>query len=366
MLERSYWLGFSLFPGVGPLRFKQLRAAFETLEQAWHASPQELQDCLGPALTEKFIDFRLQMSLASYEEKLIKAQVSYVTLADSTYPPLLAQISNPPFVLYCKGTFDFMASENSNTVGVVGARRITAYGEQVTEIFTQGLVDAGCVIVSGLALGVDAVAHRKTLAAGGKTIAVLGCGIDCPYPQENASLYAEILKHSGMIVSEYGLGAPATRGSFPSRNRIIAGLSRSVVVTEGAVDSGSLITAQAAFANDRPVFAVPGPINSRLSNGPYALIKKGATLVTTAQDVLDELGMNSNEGITSIKGTKSITGDTEEEQQIIALLQEQELSFDQLVKQTGMVAAKIGGILSLMELKGMLTTTDNNIFRLTT
>lgn len=359
MSERLYWLGFSLFPGVGPLRFKKLRATFSTLEQAWSASSKELERCLGPALTEKFLAFRKQENLEAYEQRLAATNVSYLTLLDASYPLLLKEISNPPFVLYCKGTFDFVSTENANTVGIVGARRVTSYGEQVTQIITDGLVESGCIIVSGLALGVDAIAHKATLAAGGKTVAVLGCGVDCCYPQENTQIYARIVESGGAVVSEYPLGFPPTVGSFPSRNRIIAGLSRGVVVTEGAVDSGSLITARDAIANNRSVFAVPGPINSRLSNGPYALIKQGATLVTTAEDVIDTLGLKSLTGTT---GITSIKGDTEEEQQIIDLLQEEELSFDQLIKHTGIVAATLGGILSLMEMKGMITSSGNNTF----
>jgi DNA processing protein len=240
-------------------------------------------------------------------------------------------------------------------VAIVGTRKITAYGRQVTEMFTQELVDAGCIIVSGLALGVDAVAHKATLDAGGKTIAVLGCGVDCCYPSTNSRLYDEIIEKGGAIVSEYGLGVPPNQGSFPSRNRIIAGLSQGVLVTEGAVDSGSLITANDAFDNNRPVFAVPGPITSTLSKGPYELIQKGGMLVTSGREVLETLKIKSIRGI---KGIKSIKGDTQEEQVIIDLLSEQELDFDEIVKKTKIQSSKVGGLLSMMELKGMIKSSE--------
>ncbi|HZE86624.1 MAG TPA: DNA-processing protein DprA [Methylomirabilota bacterium] len=360
MDDRSYWVGFSVFPGIGPGRFAKLLSHFGTAKDAWNASEKELASIIGKALTESFAVFRKNFSLAAYESQLQSAKVSYLIKDESDYPTLLKQIKNPPFVLYCKGNKEILKQvQNDIYIGIVGTRKITSYGKQVTEMITAQLVDAGCVIVSGLALGVDAVSHTKTLESGGKTIAVLGCGVDYCYPRENEKIYAEILEKNGAVVSEYALGAKPTIGSFPSRNRIIAGLSLGIVVTEGSADSGALITAKDALANNRKVFAVPGPVTSSLSQGPYQLIKKGATVVSSAKEILDELGIRNKE---LGRSKKLIKGDTKEEQQIIVLLQQENIHIDELIKRTQIDSAKIGGILSLMEMKGMIQSLDAGFF----
>jgi DNA processing protein len=382
MEEKSYWLGFSMFLGIGPKRFNLLLEYFGSAKDAWHAPLNELKASgIGNKVSEDFVLFNKNFSIEGYEQLLHAKGVTYVTVLEESYPQRLAGITNPPFVLYVKGNLELLYSPSEKQsdelrspstssglngsrltsfartitpmIAIVGTRKITNYGKQVTELFTQDLVNAGCIIVSGLALGVDAVAHKATLDAGGKTIAVLGCGVDCCYPSTNSHLYNEIIEQGGAIVSEYGLGVPPNQGSFPSRNRIIAGLSEGVLVTEGAVDSGSLITANDAFKNNRPVFAVPGPITSTLSKGPYELIQKGGRLVVSAKDVLDELGFN-NRSTRLRKATSRRRGDTQEEQLIIDLLEEQELSFDEIVKKTKIPSAHIGGILSLMEMKGVV------------
>src|SRR6266403_4533622 len=198
MFERSYWLGFSQVPNVGPTRFAKLLSHFGSAENAWHASEKELLPVIKPALTAQFLDFRKKFFIVDYEKKLRHKKCWYVTLDDNNYPQLLKQIKNPPFVLFTKGKFSFNDSENQLTIGVVGTRKITDYGRQVTELLTRELVDAGAVIVSGLALGVDSVAHATTLEAKGKTIAVLGCGIDCCSPSENGQLYDRIVANGGV------------------------------------------------------------------------------------------------------------------------------------------------------------------------
>lgn len=358
-----YWLGFSLFSGIGPVRFGLLLEYFGSAEAAWNAPLSELRNGgLGPITAGQFIDFRKKDELASYVEKLERRKVTFVTAEEDAYPKRLRTIKNPPLVLFMKGTFDFNAPENDLTIAVVGTRKITEYGEYITKMLTTDLASAGCVIVSGLALGVDAVAHKAAVAAGGKTIAVLGCGVDCCTPRENIRIYQDILANGGAIISEYPLGQMPTVGSFPARNRIIAGLSSGVLVTEGAEDSGSLITANNAFENDRKVFAVPGPITSSVSRGPIALINKGAKIVTTAKDVLDEISTTS---ITGITGATVIKGDTKEEQKIIDLLIDQELHFDELVKQTGFASPHVGTLLSLLEMKGIVKSYTTGVFGLT-
>jgi DNA processing protein len=361
MDERLYWLGFAVFSGIGPGRFHKLLTYFGSAKDAWTASLSDLQKSkIGDRLAEEFLDFRTKFSPDQYEETLKKKNVSYFLLSDPEYPQLLKQIKNPPFVLFVRGKFRFDAAENQQTIGIVGTRKITEYGKQVTEMLTHELVGAGCVIVSGLALGVDAVAHQTTLDSSGRTVAVLGCGVDCCYPRENQAIYNSILEKGGAIVSEYGLGVLPSKGSFPSRNRLIAGMSLGVLVTEGAAQSGSLITANDALKNDRKVFAVPGPINSSLSSGPSHLIQQGAKLVTSAKDILEELQIDTQ--VQTDKATKKIKGETEEEQKIIDLLQGEGLHFDELVRRTRIDSSQLGGVLSLLEMKGIIKGLDAGFF----
>jgi len=212
---------------------------------------------------------------------------------------------------------------------------------------------------------VDAVAAKATIAAGGKTIAVLGSGVDVCTPQENTSLYDSILQSGGALVSETPLGMLPNKGSFPARNRIIAGLSVGVLVTEGAEDSGSLITANDAFENSRKVFAVPGPITSSVSKGPISLIAKGAKMVMTGKDILEELRIKSTTSSTGITSTMSFKGLTEDEKKIVELLQDQSLHFDELVKRTGLTSSQLGTLMSLMEVKGMVKRSEGSRFHLT-
>jgi len=362
MDERFYWLGFAVCSGIGPGRFGKLITYFGSAKLAWHADIRELQKSgIGNLMSEQFVNFRKKHDLEAYDAFLNQQQTSFVTLEDKGYPSLLRNIKNPPFVLFIKGDFDFTADENQQTIGIVGTRKITEYGKQVTELFTRELATAGCVVISGLALGVDAVAHWTTLASAGKTVAVLGCGVDCCYPRENQSLYNSILQEGGAIVSEYALGVLPSKGSFPSRNRIIAGLSTGVLVTEGAAQSGSLITAHDAFANQRKVFAVPGTIHSHLSYGPAKLIQEGATLVTSADEILNELFMERKRD-KKTKVTKQVKGETQEEQQLLDLLQEGQVHIDELVKLTQLSSSQVAGTLSLLEMKGVVKSLDAGMF----
>lgn len=373
MDERNYWLGFSSFPGIGPAKFKKLLDNFGSAKDAWQApggrpfwsEPQgrRLGKLIGEELAEKFDNFRNNFSIEKYAGELGNKDVSFVTLKDKEYPELLKKIKNPPFVLYAKGDPSlFRSSEPS--VAVVGARKTTQYGREVTKILTEELVTNGFIIVSGLALGVDAISHMTALENRGKTIAVLGCGVDCCSPSENLSIYNSILKNGDCIVSEFPLSMKPTQWSFPARNRIIAGLSLGVLVTEGAEDSGSLITAEYARKFGRPVFAVPGPITSSMSKGPYKLIAKGAKLVTTAKDILDELEIRNHESgsIKRGKSIKRIKGGSPEENMILEILQNEPMHFDEIVKRTGFDTSKIGSLLSVMEIKGLVRGMESGQF----
>lgn len=350
MKERQYYLAFAAFPGIGPKTFAKLLSYFGSAKEAWSAPLAVWREAgLGEVLPRKFEAFRKTFSVEAYSLELQRKSIWFVTLEDEAYPERLKNSVNPPYVLFGKGDRDAFSAEK--TIGIVGTRKITAYGRDVTELLARDLVSSGFVIISGLALGVDAVAHAMAIADGGKTVAVLGSGVDVCHPSTNQSLYNSILQKDGAVVSEYPPGTVPTRGSFPSRNRIIAGLSEAIIVTEGAEDSGALITASDAFASGRKVFAVPGPITSSLSKGPLKLLQKGATLVTSTEDILQELGIENHE---SRKKKQAIRGETEEEQKIIEYLQHEPMSVDELIKKTGFDPASVGMLLSMMEVKGMI------------
>lgn len=289
--DTPYFVAFSVFPGIGPVRFKLLYEYFGSARTAWEAPVSLLKKIkLGDTLIDKFDDFRKKFSIEKYLEELHKKHVSVLTLADDRYPKLLKQISDAPFVLYVKAKPGMEKLHLDRTIGVVGTRKISRYGKDVTRRLVEGLVSYGFTIVSGLAYGVDAVAHQIAIESGGKTIAVLGCGIDIIAPPSNARLYQQIAEEGfGAIVSEMPLGLRPEKGLFVMRNRIISGLSLGVVVTEGSDDSGALITARYAGEQGREVFAVPGPITSAYSKGPAQLIKKGAKLVENVDDIIEEV-----------------------------------------------------------------------------
>lgn len=355
MQERLYWLGFSVCWGIGPAKFALLLDYFKSAKNAWKASESDLQASgLGEVLTQKFKHFRKTFSLEHYAEKLEQKKVSYLTLLDTHYPHRLKQIPKAPFVLFVKGDVSVFNTENQTYVGVVGTRKVTQYGREVTTILTQELVENSCTIVSGLAMGVDSIAHTTTIQGNGTTIAVLGSGVDMCTPVTNQHICNSILESGGAIVSEFLPGQLPTVGSFPVRNRIIAGLSDGVLVTQGAEDSGALITARHAFEFGRPVFAVPGPITSGLSKGPYKLIEQGAKLITSGGDIVKELGIKNYE--LRIE-KKELKGETVEEQMILDLLVNESLSMDQIVRQTKMSSAVVGSLVTLMELKGMVKNT---------
>ena len=291
--ERNYWIAFSVFPGIGPVRFSLLLKYFGSAQAAWKSGEATLGTIhLGDKLTQEFLSFRKNFSLNEYLERLNTLNVHVLTLENPRYPKRHKEIPDAPFVLYVKAKASNEKLNLDRTIAVVGTRKITTYGADVTRRITEGLVSYGFTIVSGLAYGVDAVTHQTAIEAGGKTIAVLGCGIDIIAPPGNARLYQAIGEGGyGALVSEMPLGLRPSKGMFIARNRIISGLSMGVVVTEGAGDSGALITARNAAEQGRDVFAVPGPITSPYSQGPAQLIKKGAKLVERVEDIIEELSL---------------------------------------------------------------------------
>src|SRR3990167_5640076 len=362
MSERDYWFGFSALPGIGPAKFRKLLEEFGTAQAAWEAPRPGLAKLIGEEGAGKFEEFREKFSLEDYLKELKEKDVWFLTLGDKEYPELLRQIKNPPFVLYGKGDPSILSVRSGLSVAVVGARRTTQYGREVTKLLTTDLVLNGFTIISGLALGVDAISHSTALENNGKTIAVLGCGVDCCNPGENISIYNGILESGNCIVSEFPLGMKPTKWSFPARNRIIAGLSQAVLVTEGAEDSGSLITAKFALRFDRKVFAVPGPITSSMSKGPYKLISKGAKLVTSAEDIFKELKTPAFAKALAGKQNSKVQNATKDELIILKLLENEALHFDEIIRKTKYKSSQLSSLLSLMEIKGMVKSIDGGMY----
>lgn len=357
-----YYIAFSVFPGIGPVRFKLLREYFGSAEAAWKAPTDKLRATgLGEKLTASFLDFRKTFDIDKYLKQLEAMHVHCLPISDSRYPKLLKEISDAPFLLYVLGKRTGEPINMERTIGVVGTRQVTPYGKDVTERLVTGLVDAGCTIVSGMAYGVDAVAHQAAMDAGGKTIAVLGCGIDIIAPPSNASLYHAIEGGGGAIVSEMPLGLRPNKGLFPARNRIISGLSLGVVVTEGADDSGALITARNAAEQGREVFAVPGPITSPYSKGPARLLKNGAKLVESADDIIEELGL----GKRSAAFTKQVAvAATKEEQNILDILYEGQQHIDAIVRRSSLTMSTVAATLTVLEIRGVVKDFGEKVYGL--
>jgi DNA processing protein len=362
MEERDYYLGFALCSGIGPKKFILLLKTFKTAKKAWKASESELKTSgIGPAFAGKLISFINKFSLDSYQELLKQKQVSFIAGCDKNYPKLLKELDDSPIVLFTKG--DFNSVDFEKTIGVVGTRKITNYGREVTKLFATDLALSGFTIVSGLAMGVDAVAGWSAIAAGGKTIAVLGSGIDLCFPPVNKPLYDKIIAGGGVVVSEFPLGVQPNRGTFPSRNRIIAGLSLGVLVTEGAVDSGALITADEAIKIKRPTFAIPGPITSSLSKAPLKLIGKGGKLVTSAEDILREFKIQNLKFEVASQKSK-FENLTKEELKIVRLLENEGLSFDEIVRRSELNSSETASLISMIEIKGIIKNSEG-LFQLT-
>lgn len=361
--DKIYWLGFSAFPGIGPLRFKLLLKYFGTAKKAYTASAKVLTSTgLGIKLTEKFVEFRNSFSLPSYAKELADKKISTLFSDEKIYPKLLSEIEDKPFVLYYRGNLETINFFNKNIFAVVGTRKITPYGREVTRRITQGLVQAGLVIASGMAYGVDTISHETSILNGGKTIAVLGCGVDIIHPVSNTRLYWQIVNKSGLVISEYPAGRYAEKGLFPARNRIISGLSLGVVVTEGASDSGSLITANFALEQGREVFAVPGPITSELSKGPTKLLKEGAKLVTSEEDVLTELKLTGNTKMEKI--TLTHPGLTDMEKKILEMLKNESLHFDEILTRLKINPDSLASLLTGLEISGVIRKLGDGKFGL--
>jgi DNA processing protein len=346
--ERDYWLALTRVVGIGPARFQRLIAFFGSAERAWQADPLSLaQAGLDRRTVSALRALRRRVHPAEEEAALRAVGVRAITLQEDDYPAPLRTIGEPPPVLFLRG--DLVAADEW-AVAIVGTRRATSYGRQVAEQLGGALAQAGVTVVSGLARGIDGCAHQAALAAGGRTIAVLGHGLDTIYPPEHARL-AEEIAANGALVSEFPLGTRPDAPNFPRRNRILAGLARATVVVEAGLSSGALITADCALEQGREVFAVPGSILSPSSRGTNALIKDGARPLTETQDLLEELHLSLAVEQQTMRETLP-TDPTEAA--LLAHLSAEPLHVDEVSRAAGLPADIVGSTLILMELKGLV------------
>jgi DNA processing protein len=356
MDDKLYWLALNMVPGVGPITYRNLVNKFHDPERIFAASAHELAAVggIGEKTIRAIKEFPSERMAAGELKKVKDLGASILTLHDQGYPKNLLQIYDPPPLLYVRGE---LGVGNPLMIAMVGSRRGSSYGRGVTKRISKELASAGVTVVSGMARGIDTFAHLGALEAGGRTVAVFGCGIDVIYPPENKKLFAEIIDH-GAVISEFPLSTPPDGKNFPRRNRIISGVSWGVVIVEATADSGSLITASHALEQGREVFAVPGNVGMATSKGTNRLIKQGAKLVEEAHDILTE--------VLPQYGVKPKNDDfpplSDAEDDILRHLSYTPLHIDEISRLSQMEVQRVSTILLGLELKGVISQLGGKMF----
>jgi DNA processing protein len=349
----KYRVGFSLIPRIGRIRISQLEKHFSSLAEAWRASPGELSQAgLDSSAVQAISAWRPKIELEAEMEKLERYGMKVFTWHDPEYPTRLKEIYDCPPLLYVRGS---LLPEDEWCLAVVGTRRATAYGKQVTEEIVTDLARSKITIASGLARGIDAIAHRSALEAGGRTIAVFGCGLDIVYPSENVSLARSIIQQ-GALVSEYPLGTRPRADNFPRRNRIMSGISLGVLAVEADDTSGAMITAHLAAEQNREVFAIPGSILSTASRGTNHLIQEGAKLVSDYTDILEELNLTA---VAYQIEMKEIIPPSDTEALLLKQLGVEPTHIDEVCRSTGLPISTVSSTLTMMDLKGLVKQMGN-------
>jgi len=370
--DLGYLLALLRFPKFGPIRLAKLRGFFDSMEAAFTTDRENLIAAkIEPKIVEQFLATRSQLSPEKELLWLEKCHVKAIAFTDLDYPPLLKTIYDPPAVLFVRGQ---LPPADRLNLAVVGSRKPTNYGSRVVATLIEPLVAAGVTIISGLAYGIDTLAHEATLQANGLTVAVLGSGVDDNniFPSINRNLAKKIIENNGAVISEFPIGSPPMKQNFPIRNRIIAGLCHGTLIVEAAKTSGSLITARAALEDSREIFAVPGPIGFESSEGTNQLIKTGAHVVTETEDILSVLQMVSpafSKTINHPRWTEPRKNETmrpesktttklapipasPEEAEILKFLSQEPIHIDDLARNTNKKISEISHVLTLMEMKG--------------
>lgn len=353
--DRKYWLSLNSCYEIGPASLRKLYNFFPTMKDAWQASNYDWQKA---GLKEKAIVTLRQtvekIDPESETKKVERLGIKIITILDPEFPRRLKNIAKPPAIIYLKGE---IKAVDEVAVAIVGTRKMSLYGRQVTEKIASDLARSGVTIVSGLARGVDTVAHESALEVSGRTMAIVGSGIDeaSLYPFDNLALSRRII-NSGAIISEYHPLTPALRQHFPARNRLISAMSLGILVTECPERSGALLTARAGLEQGREIFAVPGDIRSLNSVGPNNLIKMGAKAVTSASEILEEFGFSKAQE----EQIKKIIPETKEEAKILNFLSIKPITFDKLAKKTKFNPATLSSVLTMMEIQGKVRNVGMN------
>ncbi|GAB2181191.1 DNA-processing protein DprA [Denitratisoma sp. agr-D3] len=355
--DLASWLRLAAVPGIGGQTQRQLLKAFGLPGAVFAASGSALRSVVGPDLATLLHGHDATAEIDAALAWAAEPGNRLLTLADRDYPQRLLDTIDPPILLYAKGSVDYL---NRPAIALVGSRNASQQGEENAEAFATVLSRAGLGVVSGLALGIDAAAHRGGLKGTGGTIAVVGTGIDRIYPARNADLARQIAAE-GVIVSEFSLGTPPLQGNFPRRNRLIAGLAQGCLVVEAAERSGSLITARLAAEAGREVFAIPGSIHSPLAKGCHKLIKQGAKLVESAQDILEELGWEKRVQIPAETRLQVVAGDDV----LLDALGHDPVSVDTLAQRTGLTAETLLAMLLAHELEGRVAQLPGGLYQQT-
>ncbi len=350
-----YWIGFQRTKRIGPIRLQRLVERFGSIETAWNAPISELRAVLDESSLESLSSIRRSFDPVAEVERVERLGISITTLDSPDFPVLLREIPTPPAVLYYKGT---LLEEDIRAVAMVGTRHCTPYGRQMAFSIGRDLASAGVTVVSGLALGIDGQAHRGALDGGGRTLAVLGSGVDQIYPPSHREL-AERIVENGAIMSDYPPGTKPDARNFPPRNRIIAGLSRGIVVVEAPNRSGALITVDFAADYGRDVMCLPGHANSEASAGCHRILRDGARLVTSAREILEDLGM----GVPAEGEAKQQTFPmTDDERHLYKYIRWEPMHIDELAASAGIPSHAAGALLTLLELKGAVRDTGGMHF----
>ena len=365
--EKLYWIWLSSIPGIGARRFYKLLEYFESPRRLYEASKTEVEQAsriLGKKCWEKIAAARNTKALEKAQRILSMPEFSILTLSSPEYPALLKTIYDPPPVLYCKGR---PFPSGMPAVAVVGSRRCSGYGRTVARRFSCELAQAGVAVISGMARGIDTMAHKGALdAESGYTAAVFGCGVDVVYPPESKSLY-QMIAERGSLFSEYPPGIGPSAGNFPARNRIISGLANGTLVIEAGQKSGALITVDFALEQGREVYAIPGNINSPYSKGTNRLLKEGARVVTSVEDILDDLNIAAPACTYGHSATRS--GEAAEtgaldffETSVYNALEDGEKGLEELIQITNLPPGQLNAILTFMEIKGIIKQLPGKIF----
>ena len=357
--ELAAWLRLTLTPGIGGESQRKLLSAFGLPDRIFAAGPAALGQVLSLKQAEQLLAHNAQEAIDAALAWAAAPGNAILTLADAAYPQRLLETPDPPTVLYVKGR---VALLNAPAIAIVGSRNATPQGEANAEAFAAALAEAGLTIISGMALGIDAAAHRGGLRAQSATIAVIGTGIDRVYPPRNQSL-ARAITEKGVLISEFPLGTPALRENFPRRNRIISGLAHGCLVVEAAERSGSLITARLAGEQGRDVFAIPGSIHSPFSKGCHKLIKQGAKLVDDARDILEELNFPAAAATPPPADSPQSAEAGSEAATLLDCLGYDACDMDTLAQRSGLTVERLYALLLQMELEGKIATLPGGRFQ---